>query len=165
MVTWQAYRETWLTCFGLKTARSSDAVLSIRREAGRAYTRPLRLLTRLTAGAPAGHVINYFHSSSSQHLVLRDDYSRLIRAAPQSPAEHVKLRAASGTHASDCLDRPTRTSSGFWLGGSKPRCRLRRRKFRKFDYEMVHSEVYLNKCVVSIAPFSTPACPDCSQKT
>jgi len=34
---------------------------------------------------------------------------------------------------------------------------------RKFDYEMVHSEVYLNKYAVSIAPFSTPACPDCSQ--
>jgi len=30
-------------------------------------------------------------------------------------------------------------------------------------YEMVHSEVYLNKYVVSMAPFSTPACPDCSQ--
>jgi len=44
--------------------------------------------------------------------------------------------------------------------GSVPPCRLRR---RKFDYEMVHSEVYLNKHVVSIAPFSTPACPDCSQ--
>ena len=28
---------------------------------------------------------------------------------------------------------------------------------------MVHSGVYLNKYVVSIAPFSTPACPDCSQ--
>ena len=28
---------------------------------------------------------------------------------------------------------------------------------------MVHSEVYLNKYVVSIAPFSTSACPDCSQ--
>jgi len=27
---------------------------------------------------------------------------------------------------------------------------------------MVHSEVYLNN-VISIAPFSTPACPDCSQ--
>ena len=44
-----------------------------------------------------------------------------------------------------------------------PPCRLRRRKFLKFDYEMVHSEVYLNKHVVSIAPFSTSACPDCSQ--
>jgi len=33
-------------------------------------------------------------------------------------------------------------------------CRLRRRNFGKFDYEMVHSEVYLNKYVVSIAPFS-----------
>ena len=43
-----------------------------------------------------------------------------------------------------------------------PPCRLRRRQFWKFDYEMVHSEVYLNKHVVSIAPFSTPACPDCS---
>ena len=38
--------------------------------------------------------------------------------------------------------------------GSMPPCRLRR---RKFDYEMVHSEVYLNKYVVSIAPFSTSA--------
>jgi len=28
---------------------------------------------------------------------------------------------------------------------------------------MVHSEVYLNKYVVSIVPFSTSACPDCSQ--
>jgi len=44
--------------------------------------------------------------------------------------------------------------------GSMPPCRLRR---RKFDYEMVHSEVYLNNYVISIAPFSTPACPDCSQ--
>jgi len=35
--------------------------------------------------------------------------------------------------------------------------------FLKFDYEMVHSEVYLNKYVVGIAPFSTPAGPDCSQ--
>jgi len=35
--------------------------------------------------------------------------------------------------------------------------------FRKFDYEMVHSEVYLNKYVVSIAPFFTYACPECSQ--
>ena len=38
-----------------------------------------------------------------------------------------------------------------------PRCRLRRRIFWKFDYEMVHSEVYLNKYVVSIAPFPQPA--------
>jgi len=36
-----------------------------------------------------------------------------------------------------------------------------RRDFFKFYYEMVHSDVYLNKYVVSIAPFSTPACPDC----
>jgi len=51
------------------------------------------------------------------------------------------------------------TSAGFWLGGSMPPCHLGWRKFRKFDYEMVHSEVYLNKYVVSIAPFSTSACP------
>jgi len=48
------------------------------------------------------------------------------------------------------------------FGVNAPLC-LKRRKFRKFDNEMVHSEVYLNKYVVSIAPFSTPACPDCSQ--
>ena len=47
--------------------------------------------------------------------------------------------------------------------GSTPHCRLRRRKFWKFDYEMVHSEIYLNKYVVCVAPFSTHACPDCSQ--
>ena len=28
---------------------------------------------------------------------------------------------------------------------------------------MMHAEIYLNKYVVSIAPFSTPACPNCSQ--
>jgi len=56
------------------------------------------------------------------------------------------------------------TSAGFWLRGSMPPCRLRWITFWKFDYEMVHSEVYLNKYVVSTAPFSTPACPDCSQK-
>ena len=55
-----------------------------------------------------------------------------------------------------------RVSTGFWLGGSMPPCRLRRRQFWKFYYEMVHSEVYMNKHVVSIAPFSTTACPDCS---
>ena len=51
-----------------------------------------------------------------------------------------------------------RASAGFWLGGSLPPCRLRRRNVWKFDYEMVHSEVYLNKyvCVVSTSPFSTP---------
>ena len=38
-----------------------------------------------------------------------------------------------------------------------PPCRLRRSKCWKLDYETVHSEVYLNKYVVSIAPFSTPA--------
>ena len=36
-------------------------------------------------------------------------------------------------------------------------CRLRRRKLGKFGYEMVYSKVCLNKYVVSIAPFSTPA--------
>jgi len=41
-----------------------------------------------------------------------------------------------------------------------PPCRPRR---RKFEYEMVHSEVYLNKYAVSIALFSTHACPDYSQ--
>ena len=68
-------------------------------------------------------------------------------------------------HFSNTVPAYLRASAGFWLGGSMPPCRLMLRKFRKFDYEMVHSEVglYLNKCVVSIAPFSTPAYPDCSQ--
>jgi len=58
---------------------------------------------------------------------------------------------------------PARGVCRILVRGSVPCCCLKRRKFRKFDYEMVHSEVYLNKYVVSIAPFSTPACPDCSQ--
>ena len=43
------------------------------------------------------------------------------------------------------------------IRGSMSPCRLRRIKFGKFDYKIVHSEVYLNKYVVSIAPFSSPS--------
>ena len=50
-----------------------------------------------------------------------------------------------------------RASAVFWLGGVNAPLPPERRKFWKFDYEMVYSEVYLNKYVVSIAPFSTPA--------
>jgi len=49
-----------------------------------------------------------------------------------------------------------RASAWFWLGG--PLAAWGEIFCWKFDYEMVHSEVYLNKYVVSIAPFSTPAC-------
>ena len=59
--------------------------------------------------------------------------------------------------------RSCRNVRRILVRGSMPSCRLRRRKFRKFDYKMVHSEVYLNKYVVSKAPFSTPACPNCSE--
>jgi len=41
---------------------------------------------------------------------------------------------------------------GILVRGVNPFCRPRRRKLRKFDYEMVHSEVYLNKYAVSIVP-------------
>ena len=41
--------------------------------------------------------------------------------------------------------------------------KLLRPMSRNSDYEMVHSEVYLNKYLASIAPFSTSARPDCSQ--
>ena len=70
-----------------------------------------------------------------------------------------KLTVVSSRH------RPhfTGTSAGFWLRGSMPPWRLRR---RKFDYEMVHSEVYLKKiCGQHIAPFSTFACPNINIKT
>ena len=67
----------------------------------------------------------------------------------------------------DVLCTDTCSSQGgvrrILVRGSMPPCRLRRRKVGKFDYEIVHSEVYLNKYVVSIASFSTPACPNCSQ--
>jgi len=57
----------------------------------------------------------------------------------------------------------TRNVRRILVKGSMPPCLLRRRKLWKFDYEIVHSGVYLTKYVVRIAPFSTPACPDCSQ--
>ena len=67
------------------------------------------------------------------------------------------------THEYICSDTHNNltpgTSTGFWLGGVG-QCTL---AAWKYDNEMVHSEVYLNKYVVSIVPFSTPACPDCSQ--
>ena len=58
-----------------------------------------------------------------------------------------------------------RPHAGFWLEGQCPLLPEAKKilKIRKLDYEMVHSEVYLNKHVVSIAPFCTPVCPDCSQ--
>ena len=64
-------------------------------------------------------------------------------------------------HEDRPTDRPHRNVRRIVV---RPPCRLRRRNSWQFDYEMVHSEVYLNKYLVSIAPFSTPACPDCSQK-
>ena len=94
---------------------------------------------------------------------LRSQYNSVIKGH----WKWLNSRSAQRCHSSwlrDCkvTDQPG-GSAGFWLGGSMPPCRLWRRKFRKFDYEMVHSEVYLNKYVVSITPFSTSACPDCSQ--
>ena len=65
---------------------------------------------------------------------------------PQRPLARPASPASSAT-----------ASAGFWLRGSVLPCRLRRRKFGKFGYKMVHSKVCLNKCVVSIAPFSYPA--------
>jgi len=63
-----------------------------------------------------------------------------------------------------------RTSEGFWLGGSMPPCRLKRKISWKFDYEMVHSEVLKNAlfCMFSLFNFSSifhggrsadPICP------
>ena len=66
--------------------------------------------------------------------------------------------AANSDIAGECLFTAG-TSAGFWLRGNAP---LPPEANKKFYYEMVHYEVYMNKCVVSIAPFSTPACPDCS---
>jgi len=49
------------------------------------------------------------------------------------------------------LVNPARNVRRILVRGSMPACRLRRRKLWKFDYEVVHSEVYLNNYVVSIA--------------
>ena len=55
----------------------------------------------------------------------------------KSVAEYLYYRGVFATRRWWCAG----TSAGFWLGGSMPPCRLRGTKFRKFDYEMVHSEV------------------------
>ena len=52
------------------------------------------------------------------------------------------LRTMIGIHRPPGVRPVARASAGFRLGGQCPRCSLRRRKFWKFDYEMVHSEVY-----------------------
>ena len=75
------------------------------------------------------------------------------------PARRTPLRKSAVEFIFEKIPRSPRASAGFRLGGSMPPCRLRR---RKFDYEMVHSEVYLNKYVVSIAPFSHPHLESCS---
>jgi len=63
------------------------------------------------------------------------------------------------SHDCSVVCRPTRQYAAsvrrILDRGPMPPCRLRRRTFWKFAYEMVHSEVYLNKYVVSIATFST----------
>ena len=95
-----------------------------------------------------GPVPNYF-----RHLLLLLNYYITPQRSSYSFIQQYSVEVL-------CCQADTGTSAGFWLGGSMPPCCLRR---RKFDYEMVHSEVYLNKYVVSIAPFATPACRDCSQ--
>jgi len=79
-------------------------------------------------------------------------------------AEQGLCNCRTSVRLSVCLSVAFRNVRRILVRGSKMSpFRLRRRKLEKFDYEMVHPEVYLNKYVVSIAPFSTPACPDCSQ--
>jgi len=103
------------------------------------------------------HYLNEIDRKENSRSVSR----RLFRA-PAHRARRTDGNSVRPILASDL--RPTQGgSTGFWLGGSMPPCRLRRRKFCKFDYETVHFGVYLNKYTVSVAPFSTPACPDCSQ--
>ena len=51
-----------------------------------------------------------------------------------------------------------RASAGFWLGGQCPLAAWGEENFENLATKWcMHSEVYLNKYVVSIAPFSTPA--------
>ena len=88
----------------------------------------------------------YFRSRKA-YCLRKTDYEKL----------GFRVRACCRSGVSVRISRQTRGSAGFLLGGLMPLCRLRRRTFWKFDYEMVHSEVYLNKYVVSIAPFSTTA--------
>jgi len=54
------------------------------------------------------------------------------------------------------VDAVQKRPQDFGYGVSIPPLPPEAKKILKFDYEMVHSEVYLNKYVVSIAPFSSP---------
>ena len=52
---------------------------------------------------------------------------------------------------------PSRASAGFWLGGQCPLAAWGEIFFEKFDYEMMHSEVYLKKiCGQHSAVHPTP---------
>ena len=88
-------------------------------------------------------------------------YAALVNAARSTSLRHeAKWSLVSSIEENAFI---AGTCAEFWWGGSVSPCCLRRGKLWKFDYEIVQSEVYLNKYVISIAPFSTPACPDCSR--
>ena len=76
-----------------------------------------------------------------------------MQSRPRNTATvHCRLRPCAGT------------SAWFWLGGSVPPCSLRQKFFLKI---WLRNGAFwsISECHVdSIAPFSTPACPDCSQK-
>jgi len=91
----------------------------------------------------------------------RHSYQPLLRQSARQMS--IRLSVCPSMRGIPAQMAPATNVRRILVSGSVPPCRLRRRKFRKSDNEMVHSEVYLNKCVVSIAPFSTTACSDCSQ--
>ena len=95
-------------------------------------------------------IINY----SSWRLVGLGLFGRSQSQAFQRPDAQSAVSAASKqaifNHLHSSHHRCTRFSvrrnvRRILVRGSMPPCCLRRRKFWKFDYEMVHSEVYLNK--------------------
>jgi len=116
----------------------------------------------LGAGSRRCRSISPAHTALSSKLAARRSMGQTDRPASDARPFHRPFSAyyAGSANNTSCEIVEKRQLSKsvrrILVRGSMPRCRLRRLKFLKFDYEMVHSEVYLNKYVVSIAPFTSP---------
>jgi len=81
------------------------------------------------------HAAWRFRRKRRQQVLIYDCLVAAAAAAALDEDDAVVTAASLGTRA----------SARFWLGGSMPPLPPEAKFFFKYDYEMVHSEVYLNK--------------------
>ena len=90
--------------------------------------------------------------------ILKQNRAVVLQQVNRQPSVLPSLSHFNHTLYSRRLCLAIRNVRRILVTGSMPPCRLRRKKFWKFDYEMVHLKYIWINNVVSIAPFSTPAC-------